>query len=108
MNAGLKPCHGLSQASIIGRGGWRLDGCFVLLHLVYCEFNRVVGKNLKDNFLDALDRFSPSLMDLFRKKKGVTGQFLMRLIRRCTIKTPLGIFCVGENPQLNPSSVAIV
>ncbi|KAF3837555.1 hypothetical protein F7725_005019 [Dissostichus mawsoni] len=29
----LEHCHGLSQASIIGRGGWRLDGCFVLLHL---------------------------------------------------------------------------
>ncbi|KAK1893544.1 Pyrimidine monooxygenase RutA, partial [Dissostichus eleginoides] len=49
---------------------------------VYCEFNRVVGKNLKDNFLDALDRFSPSLMDLFRKKKGVTGQFLSELLRQ--------------------------
>ncbi|XP_034057117.1 uncharacterized protein LOC117536384 [Gymnodraco acuticeps] len=111
---------------------------------VYCEFNRVVGKNLKDNFFDALDRFSPSLMDLFRKKKGVTGQFLsellsqtktteptdafvfgdcqsswgmsllpssrpapMRLIRRCTVKLHWES-SVGENPQLNPSSVAIV
>ncbi|KAI4793674.1 hypothetical protein KUCAC02_032566, partial [Chaenocephalus aceratus] len=36
---------------------------------VYCEFNRVVGENLKDNFFDALDRFSPSLMDLFRKRR---------------------------------------
>ncbi|KAK1884923.1 NADPH--cytochrome P450 reductase [Dissostichus eleginoides] len=109
---------------------------------VYCEFNRVVGKNLKDNFLDALDRFSPSLMDLFRKKKGVTGKFLSELLRqtktteptdiRCLCvrglpiilgdepsaffkscpevysQTPLGILCVGVNPQLNPSSVAIV
>ncbi|XP_034071514.1 uncharacterized protein LOC117545708 isoform X2 [Gymnodraco acuticeps] len=114
---------------------------------VYCEFNRVVGKNLKDNFFDALDRFSPSLMDLFRKKKGVTGQFLSELLsqtktteptdirclcvrglpiilgdkpsaffKTCTdaadkevySQTPLGILCVGENPQLNPSSVAIV
>ncbi|KAF3844585.1 hypothetical protein F7725_007748, partial [Dissostichus mawsoni] len=65
----------MSQASIIGRGGWRLDGCFVLLHLSG-------GENLKDNFLDALDRFSPSLMDLFRKKKGVTGQFLSELLRQ--------------------------
>ncbi|XP_041650523.1 sterile alpha motif domain-containing protein 3-like [Cheilinus undulatus] len=114
---------------------------------VYCEFNRVVGKNLKDNFFDALDRFSPSLMDLFRKKKGVTGQLLSELLRQtktteptdirclclrglpvilgdepsaffktCTdvtnkdgySQTQLGILCVEENPQLNPSSVAII
>ncbi|KAI4822879.1 hypothetical protein KUCAC02_008404 [Chaenocephalus aceratus] len=54
--------------------------------MVYCEFNRVVGKNLKDNFFDALDRFSPSLMDLFWKKKGVTGQFLSELLSQTKVK----------------------
>ncbi|KAK5922990.1 hypothetical protein CesoFtcFv8_000379, partial [Champsocephalus esox] len=89
------PCHHrLSQASIIGRGGWRLDGCFVLLHQVYWEFNRVVGKNLKDNFFDALDRFSPSLMDLFRKKKGVTGQFLSELLSQTKTTEPTDIRCL--------------
>ncbi|KAI5105026.1 hypothetical protein C0J45_4698 [Silurus meridionalis] len=36
------------------------------------EFGRVVGKNLRENFLDALDHLSPSLMDLCKKKKGLT------------------------------------
>ncbi|KAI4800675.1 hypothetical protein KUCAC02_009518, partial [Chaenocephalus aceratus] len=63
---------------------------------VYCEFNRVVGKNLKDNFFDALDRFSPNLMDLFRKKKGVTDQFLSELLSqtKTTEPTDIGCLCV--------------
>ncbi|GLD67700.1 sterile alpha motif domain-containing protein 3, partial [Lates japonicus] len=48
---------------------------------VYCEFSRVVGKNLRENFFDALDRFSPSLMNLFRNKRGLTGQVLAELLR---------------------------
>ncbi|XP_066510131.1 uncharacterized protein [Hoplias malabaricus] len=49
---------------------------------VYCEFTRVVGKNLKEQFFDALDEFSPRLMDLFRKKKGLAGQLLADLLRQ--------------------------
>ncbi|KAI4827602.1 hypothetical protein KUCAC02_030987 [Chaenocephalus aceratus] len=81
--------------------------------MVYCEFNRVVGGNLKDNFFDALDRFSPSLMDLFRKKKGVTGQFLSELLSqtKTTEPTDIGCLCVrglpiilGDEMSLLPSS----
>ncbi|KAK5935997.1 hypothetical protein CgunFtcFv8_021303 [Champsocephalus gunnari] len=61
---------------------------------VYCEFNRVVGKNLKDNFFDALDCFSPSMIDLFRKKKGVTGQFLSELLRQTKTTEPTDIRCL--------------
>ncbi|KAI4798839.1 hypothetical protein KUCAC02_020443 [Chaenocephalus aceratus] len=68
--------------------------------MVYCEFNRVVGENLKDNFFDALDRFSPSLIDLFRKKKGVTGQFLSELLSqtKTTEPTDIGCLCVRGLP----------
>ncbi|RXN31607.1 sterile alpha motif domain-containing 3-like protein [Labeo rohita] len=41
---------------------------------VYYEFNRVVGKNLRESFFDALDHHSPNLMDIFRKKKGLTTE----------------------------------
>uniref|UniRef100_A0AAV2IYX3 C-type lectin domain-containing protein n=1 Tax=Knipowitschia caucasica TaxID=637954 RepID=A0AAV2IYX3_KNICA len=114
---------------------------------VCCEFTRVVGKNLKENFFEALDRFSPNLMDLFRKKKGLSGQILTDLLRqtktteptdiRCLClrglpvvlgddpsaffktcsdatdkdlysETSVGILCIDEHPQLNPSRVSIV
>uniref|UniRef100_A0AAV2KZ61 Cadherin domain-containing protein n=1 Tax=Knipowitschia caucasica TaxID=637954 RepID=A0AAV2KZ61_KNICA len=114
---------------------------------VCCEFTRVVGKNLKENFFEALDRFSPNLMDLFRKKKGLSGQVLTDLLRqtktteptdiRCLClrglpvvlgddpsaffktcsdatdkdlysETSVGILCIDEHPQLNPSRVSIV
>ena len=52
---------------------------------VHYEFSRVVGKNLRENFFDALDRFSPSLMDLFRNKRGLTGQVLAELLRHTKV-----------------------
>lgn len=58
--------------------------CFMFQ--VCCEFNRVVGKNLRENFFDALDHFSPSLMDLFRKKKGLTGQLLAELLHQTKVR----------------------
>jgi len=44
-----------------------------------------VGKNLRENFFDVLDRFSPSLMDLFRNKRGLTGQLLAELLHRTKV-----------------------
>ncbi|CAM4569217.1 unnamed protein product [Leuciscus chuanchicus] len=49
--------------------------------MVFYEFTRVVGKSLQENVFDELDRFSPRLMDLFRKKKGLTSQLLAELLR---------------------------
>ena len=45
----------------------------------------MVGKNLKEDFFESLDRFSPNLMDLFRKKKGLSGQLLTNLIRQTKV-----------------------
>ncbi|CAB1431491.1 unnamed protein product [Pleuronectes platessa] len=61
---------------------------------VFCEFNRVVGKGLRENFFDALDRFSPSLMDLFRKKRGLTGQILTDLLHKTKVNEPTHIRCL--------------
>lgn len=57
-----------------------IHGLLCFMFQVCYEFNRVVGKNLRVNFFDALDRFSPSLMDLFRTKKGLAGQLLAELL----------------------------
>ncbi|XP_013885942.1 sterile alpha motif domain-containing protein 3 [Austrofundulus limnaeus] len=61
---------------------------------VFQEFSRVVGKSLKDNFFDALDRFSPSFMDLFRKKGGLTGQLLAALLCQAKTTEPTDIRCL--------------
>ena len=45
----------------------------------------MVGKGLRENFFGALDRFSPSLMDLFRKKRGLTGQILTGLLHKTKV-----------------------
>ncbi|KAG7329620.1 hypothetical protein KOW79_007794 [Hemibagrus wyckioides] len=41
---------------------------------VYCEFNRVVEKHLREDLFDAFDRLSSSLLDIFRKEKGLVAQ----------------------------------
>lgn len=47
-----------------------VHGLLCLMFQVCYEFNRVVGKILRENIFDALIHFSPNLTDLFRKKKG--------------------------------------
>uniref|UniRef100_A0A8C7WUQ7 C2H2-type domain-containing protein n=1 Tax=Oryzias sinensis TaxID=183150 RepID=A0A8C7WUQ7_9TELE len=61
---------------------------------VFYEFSRVVGKSLQDNFFDELDHFSPRLVDLFRKKKGLTGQLLAELLRQTKTTEPTDIRCL--------------
>ncbi|KAL6457314.1 hypothetical protein MHYP_G00342770, partial [Metynnis hypsauchen] len=87
---------------------------------VYCEFTRVVGKNLRDSFFGALDDIAPKLIDLFRKKKGLTSQLLAELLRQTKIcsgvtdedsysQISVGLLCVDqEHPQHNPSKVVII
>ncbi len=53
-----------------------IHGLLRFMFQVFYKFDRVVGKNLGEDFFDALDCFSASLMDNFRKKKGLTGQLL--------------------------------
>ncbi|KAF0040435.1 hypothetical protein F2P81_006333 [Scophthalmus maximus] len=74
------------------------------LHNRVCyEFTRVVEKSLQENFFDELDRFSPRLMDLFRKKKGLTGQLLTELLRQTKGETliPRCDFDIDRLEKLN-------
>lgn len=62
---------------------------FPLLFQVYQEFNRVVGKNLKQEFYGSLDRHCPQLIQMFRSKRGLAGQILSDLLQQakvCTFK----------------------
>ncbi|XP_060763104.1 uncharacterized protein LOC132872344 isoform X2 [Neoarius graeffei] len=61
---------------------------------VYYEFSRVVGKNLRENFFGSLDCYSASLVELFRKKKGLTGQLLAALLRQTKSSEPTDIRCL--------------
>lgn len=54
------------------------------------EFNRVVGRNLKDEFFNTLDALCPGLMELFKKKRGLTGQILTDLLQQT--KVNLSVF----------------
>lgn len=47
----------------------------------------------RENLFDARDRFSPSLMDLFRNKTGLTGQLLAELLRQTKGLSTLSLCC---------------
>nr|XP_054598849.1 sterile alpha motif domain-containing protein 3-like [Nothobranchius furzeri] len=49
---------------------------------VCLEFSRVVGKSLRKEFYEALDHLCPRLMEIFKAKRGLTGQVLADLMRQ--------------------------
>lgn len=60
--------------------------CFVLcIFQVYMEFNRIVGKNLKQEFYEGIDRHSVRLMEIFRSKRGNVGKNLADLIQQTRV-----------------------
>ena len=52
---------------------------------MYLEFNRVVGRNLKEEFFGVLDGLCPSLMEIYKRKTGRIGKQLADLIQRTTV-----------------------
>ncbi|XP_077953726.1 uncharacterized protein LOC120808990 isoform X2 [Gasterosteus aculeatus] len=48
---------------------------------VFMEFSRIVGKNLKTEFYESIDRHSPPLLELFRSKRGNVGQLLTHILQ---------------------------
>ncbi|KAJ7993892.1 hypothetical protein DPEC_G00259410 [Dallia pectoralis] len=60
---------------------------------VFMEFSRIVGKNLKQEFYESIDRHSPRL-ELFRSKRGNTSEptaIRTQMLRRLPI-------ILGDNP----------
>lgn len=74
---------------------------------VYQEFNRIVGKNLKQEFYGSLDHHCPQLIQIFRSKRGLTGQILSSLLldakasdlsdMRCVVIRGLPVL-LGDDP----------
>ncbi|XP_039661142.1 uncharacterized protein LOC120561883 [Perca fluviatilis] len=71
------------------------------------EFSRIVGKNLKQEFYESLDRHSPRLLELFRSKRGNVGQLLTQISQQTNTTEPTAIrtqvlrglpIILGDNP----------
>ncbi|XP_077102491.1 uncharacterized protein LOC143753710 [Siphateles boraxobius] len=58
---------------------------------VFMEFSRIVGKNLKHEFYESIDRHSPRLLELFRSKRGNVGQLLTHIPQKINTTEPTAI-----------------
>ncbi|KAG8005356.1 hypothetical protein GBF38_011374 [Nibea albiflora] len=58
------------------------------------EFNRVLGRNLKEEFVGVLDGLCPSLMEIFKRKTGRIGKQLADLVQQTTSTEPTTIRCL--------------
>ncbi|KAK3549332.1 hypothetical protein QTP70_034560 [Hemibagrus guttatus] len=61
---------------------------------VYLEFNRFVGRNLKEEFFGVVDGLCPNLMKIFKRKKGRIGQQLAELLQQTKSTEPTAIRCL--------------
>ena len=49
------------------------------------EFSRIVGKNLKQEFYESIDRHSPCLLELFCSKRGNVGRLLTQISQQTNV-----------------------
>uniref|UniRef100_G3NCT5 Uncharacterized protein n=2 Tax=Gasterosteus aculeatus TaxID=69293 RepID=G3NCT5_GASAC len=75
--------------------------------MVFMEFSRIVGKNLKTEFYESIDRHSPRLLELFGSKRGNVGQLLTHILQQTNTTEPTAIrtqvlrglpIILGDNP----------
>ncbi|XP_048835194.1 uncharacterized protein LOC125710059 isoform X1 [Brienomyrus brachyistius] len=55
---------------------------------VYAEFNRIATTNLRTDFFDALDRYTPRLITILKSKRGNVGQTLTELLKQINVGKP--------------------
>ncbi|XP_074501518.1 uncharacterized protein LOC141773574 [Sebastes fasciatus] len=74
---------------------------------VVMEFNRIVGKNLKQDFYESIDRHSFRPIEIFRSKSGNVGQQLTQLLQQTKTTEPTAVrtlvlrglpIVLGDNP----------
>ncbi|XP_074525201.1 uncharacterized protein LOC141789602 [Halichoeres trimaculatus] len=63
-------------------------------HQVCLEFSKVAGKSLKQEFYEAFDHHSPRLMEVFKAKRGVTGQVLADLMQQTQATAVTEVRCL--------------
>ncbi|KAA0724100.1 hypothetical protein E1301_Tti019652 [Triplophysa tibetana] len=56
--------------------------------MVFAEFNRTYIKNLQHDFYDALDRYTPRFVTIFKSKKGNVGETLAEFLRQVNLEKP--------------------
>ncbi|XP_077951889.1 uncharacterized protein LOC120812058 isoform X3 [Gasterosteus aculeatus] len=86
----------------------KMDQTFALRRKeVFMEFSRIVGKNLKTEFYESIDRHSPRLLELFGSKRGNVGQLLTHILQQTNTTEPTAIrtqvlrglpIILGDNP----------
>ncbi|CAI9615531.1 unnamed protein product, partial [Staurois parvus] len=55
---------------------------------VFAEFNRITTTNLQNNFFDALDRYIPRFVTIFKSKKGSVGETLSMFVQQINSEKP--------------------
>ncbi|KAL7886265.1 hypothetical protein AOLI_G00065600 [Acnodon oligacanthus] len=88
--------------------------------IVYMEFNRIVGKNLKQEFYESIDRHSLRFIEIFQSQRGHNGQQLPQLSQQTRDSDDsvrlleIGILLVPHEGavlsslHLNPASLKII
>ncbi|KAK0136717.1 Sterile alpha motif domain-containing protein 3 [Merluccius polli] len=66
---------------------------------VFAEFNCVASKNLEGDFYEALDQHTPRFIELFKSKKGTTGQKLTDLMQHINCLSQAFLFCLVMTPD---------
>ncbi|KAL6469559.1 hypothetical protein MHYP_G00230830 [Metynnis hypsauchen] len=75
---------------------------------VYMEFIRIVGIDLKQYFYEGLDQHNSRLIEVFRTKRGLTGQILSKFLQQAKTSEPTVLrtlalrglpVILGDNPE---------
>lgn len=49
---------------------------------MFAEFNRIATTNLHNDFFDAVDRYTPRFVTIFKSKKGSVGETLAKIVQQ--------------------------
>ncbi|KAL6471543.1 hypothetical protein MHYP_G00201930 [Metynnis hypsauchen] len=53
---------------------------------VFAEFNRIATTNLQNNFFDAMDRYTPRFVTIFKSEKGTVGETLAEFVQQIDLR----------------------
>uniref|UniRef100_A0AAR2M274 PB1 domain-containing protein n=1 Tax=Pygocentrus nattereri TaxID=42514 RepID=A0AAR2M274_PYGNA len=62
--------------------------CKVYMEFIYMEFTRIVGIDLKQYFYEGFDQHNSRLVEVFRTKRGLTGQILSKFLQKAKTSEP--------------------
>ncbi|XP_077950741.1 uncharacterized protein LOC120832503 [Gasterosteus aculeatus] len=71
--------------------------------MVFMECSRIVGKNLKTEFYESIDRHSPRVLELFGSKRENVGQLLTHILQQTNTTEPTECQRASYHPGDNPT-----